>query len=247
MSTIETIRFKLRNGVSESEFRTLDHEVETGYMALRPGFRSRETSLSADGEWFVSVHWATAEDAKLTVDAFFSAPETQAFLSAVDISTVSAGSYQLISRTGGRSAGQAGASPIQVVNKADLPSVRMDGEIMARIFDGSAHGDDINVSAFIVDLPPGAGPKRHVHPYEEVFVTIHGEVELESDGEVRVTNPDEVCVVPANVPHTFTNVGTDRAVMVNIHASPGVVTDFVTGGPERPGYEFNHTEKASAV
>lgn len=235
MSTIETIRFKLRAGVSESEFRQLNHAVETGYMALRPGFQSRETALSSDGEWFVSVHWATAEEAKLTVDAFFSAPETQAFLSAVDTSTVSHGSYQLVERKG---------PPVRIVNLADLPSVRLDGEIMARIFDGSKHGDDINVSAFIVDLPPGAGPKRHLHPYEEVFVTIHGKVELEADGEVRTTNPDEICVVPANIPHTFTNVGSDRAVMVNIHANPSVVTDFVEGGPERAGYEFNRAEKA---
>lgn len=235
MSTIETIRFKLRDGVSEARFRKLNHEVETGYMALRPGFLSRETALSDDGEWFVSVHWATAGDAKATVDAFFSAQETQAFLSAVDIPTVSSGSYQVVEP-------DAKGPAMQIVKKADLPSVRLDGEIMARIFDGSAHGDDINVSAFIVDLPPGAGPKRHVHPYEEVFITINGRVELESDGTVRTTGPDEVCIVPANVPHTFTNVGTDRAVMVNIHANPSVVTDFVDGGPERIGYEFNHAE-----
>jgi quercetin dioxygenase-like cupin family protein len=238
MSTIETIRFKLRAGVSESEFRRLNHAVETEYMERRPGFQSRETALSADGEWFVSVHWATAEEAKLTVDAFFSAPETQAFLAAVDTTTVTHGSYELIQREG---------PPVQIVNVADLPSVRMNGEIMARIFDGSKHGDVISVSAFIVDLPPGAGPKRHVHPYEEVFITIQGKVELESGGEVRTTGPEEICVVPANIPHTFTNVGTDRAVMVNIHASPGVVTDFVEGGPERAGYEFNRAETSASV
>jgi quercetin dioxygenase-like cupin family protein len=134
---------------------------------------------------------------------------------------------------------------MQIVNKADLPSVRMNGEIMARIFDGSKHGD-ISVSAFIVDLPPGFGPKRHVHPYEEVFIIVHGQVELEADGEVRTTGPNEVCIVEANVPHTFTNVGNDRAVMVNIHANPNVITDFVAGGPERIGYEFNHAEGASS-
>jgi hypothetical protein len=95
MSTIETVRFRLSDGVSESEFRRLNQEVETGYIALRPGFQSRETALSADGEWLVSVYWATAEDAKATLDVFPSAPETQAFLSAVDVSTMSVGHYQL--------------------------------------------------------------------------------------------------------------------------------------------------------
>ncbi|WP_116201224.1 cupin domain-containing protein [Amycolatopsis circi] len=240
MSTIETIRFKLRPGVSESAFRALNHEVETRYMAQRPGFRARETALSDDGEWFVSVHWATAEDAKRTVDAFFTAPETQKFLAAVDVSTVASGSYQLLP-------GENRGRQLHIVNKSDLPTVRLGGEIMARIFDGSAHGDDINVSAFIVDLPPGAGPKRHTHPYEEVFITLDGKVELEAGGRVRTTGPDEICVVPADVPHTFTNVGTERAVMVNIHASRSVDTAFVEGGPERAGYEFNHAEGSSAV
>ncbi|MBB1156109.1 cupin domain-containing protein [Amycolatopsis dendrobii] len=239
MSTIETIRFKLRDGVGESAFRALNHEVETRYMARRPGFQSRETAVSADGEWFVSVHWATAEDAKRTVDAFFSAPETQAFLAAVDVSTVSSGSYQLLPDEDPR-------KPLHIVNKSDLPSVRLGGEIMARIFDGGAHGDGANVSAFIVDLPPGAGPKRHVHPYEEVFITLDGKVELEAGGTLRTTGPDEVCVVPAGVPHTFTNVGTERAVMVNVHAGRSVATEFVEGGPERKGYEFNHAEGSSA-
>lgn len=135
---------------------------------------------------------------------------------------------------------------MRIVNKADLPSVRMNGEIMARIFDGGKHGG-VSVSAFIVDLPPGAGPKRHVHPYDEVFITVHGQVELEADGEVRTTDPNEVCIVEANVPHTFTNIGEDRAVMVNIHANPDVITDFVEGGPERVGYEFNHAEGSSAA
>ena len=238
MSTIETIRFKLRDNVTESEFRKLNHEVETDYMARRPGFVSRETALSSDGEWFVSVHWATAGDAKATVEAFFSAPETQAFLAAVDIPTVVSGSYQLVEP-------DTKGPEMQIVKTDDLPSVRMNGEIMARIFDGSKHGDDIGVSAFIVDLPTGAGPKRHVHPYEEIFITINGKVELEAAGKVRTTGPDEVCIVPANVPHTFTNVGTTRATMVNIHANPSVITDFVEGGPERNGYEFNHTEKSA--
>lgn len=135
---------------------------------------------------------------------------------------------------------------MQVVSTADLPSVRMNGEIMARIFDGSKH-NGVTVSAFIVDLPPGDGPKRHVHPYEEVFVIVHGRIELEAGGEVRTTDQNEICIVEAGVPHTFTNVGTDNAVMVNIHANPSVITDFVAGGPERIGYEFNHAEGAATT
>jgi hypothetical protein len=35
-------------------------------------------------------------------------------------------------------------------------------------FEGYLHGDS-SVSFIWVDLPPGAGPKLHKHPYEEIF------------------------------------------------------------------------------
>jgi hypothetical protein len=96
MSTLETIRFQLRTGVGESEFLQRNRKMENEYMALRPGFRSRQTARSKDGEWLVSVQWATSEDADATGAAFFGAPETQDFLAVVDPETVSHGYYELM-------------------------------------------------------------------------------------------------------------------------------------------------------
>lgn len=93
MTTVETIRFHLRDSIDDDEFRELNQLVETEYMAKRPGFRSRETLRSEDGEWLVIVHWASEEDAKATIDQFFHAPETQRFIAAVDTTTVASGRY----------------------------------------------------------------------------------------------------------------------------------------------------------
>ena len=93
--TVETIRFKLRDGVRDADFHRLNQRVEDEYMALRPGFLSRETSRSSDGEYLVVVHWASKEAAQATMGAFFSAPETQGFLGAVDTGSVTSGSYAL--------------------------------------------------------------------------------------------------------------------------------------------------------
>jgi hypothetical protein len=65
-------------------------------MERRPGFKSRQTAVSEDGEYLVQVQWATGEDADATISAFFGAPETQDFLAAVDVSTVASGRYQLV-------------------------------------------------------------------------------------------------------------------------------------------------------
>jgi heme-degrading monooxygenase HmoA len=94
--TVETIRFKLKPGTTDEDFQKHNHKVHHEYMALRPGFRSRETSRSEDGEYLVVVHWASRADAEATINAFFGAPETQDFLAAVDVSTVVSGRYELI-------------------------------------------------------------------------------------------------------------------------------------------------------
>jgi hypothetical protein len=96
MSTLETIRFQLNDGVVESQFLQLNRKVEDDFMARRPGFRSRQTGRGPDGEWFVSVQWASAADADATGAEFFGAPETQAFLAVIDKATVSHGYYELV-------------------------------------------------------------------------------------------------------------------------------------------------------
>jgi hypothetical protein len=96
MTTVETIRFKLLDGVAEADFRVHNQKVENEYMALQPGFVSRQSALSEDGEWLVVVHWASVEDADATIGAFYGAPQTQDFLAAVDKTTVQSGRYQVV-------------------------------------------------------------------------------------------------------------------------------------------------------
>jgi quercetin dioxygenase-like cupin family protein len=130
--------------------------------------------------------------------------------------------------------------------KDDLPAVRIDGEVAARIFEGAQHGG-LGSSAFIVDAAPGQRPRRHLHPYDEIFVLVHGSVLLEADGELHELSPDELCVVPSGVAHTFTVTGADRAQLVNIHTSGRVVTEwaeehsasssYAYGLPHAPGKE----------
>jgi mannose-6-phosphate isomerase-like protein (cupin superfamily) len=129
---------------------------------------------------------------------------------------------------------------MQVIKKGDLPTVRLNGEVSAHVFDGSQHG--VSCSAFIVDAASGVGPRRHRHPYDEIFVIVEGTVRLEADGEVLEVSPEEICVVPAGVAHAFTNVGDTRAKMVNLHLAAQVVTEFVDDGSASDvAYEYNHT------
>jgi mannose-6-phosphate isomerase-like protein (cupin superfamily) len=127
-----------------------------------------------------------------------------------------------------------------IVKKDTLPTVRLNGEVAAHIFDGSDHGN-ISSSAFIVDCAPGTGPRRHKHPYDEVFIIVEGNVQLEADGELFEATPQDICIVPTDVPHTFTNLGPGRALMVNVHANAKAITEFVDDGASSTSYEYNHT------
>lgn len=132
---------------------------------------------------------------------------------------------------------------MQIVKKDELPTVRLNGEVAAHIFEGSKYGD-VSCSAFIVDIQPNVSPKRHLHPYEEIFVIVEGTVRMEAGGDLFDATPDEICIVPAGVPHMFTNLGSGRARLVNIHAASEVITEFIENdspaNTSNVSYECNH-------
>ncbi|MFJ6676157.1 cupin domain-containing protein [Actinosynnema sp. NPDC091369] len=130
---------------------------------------------------------------------------------------------------------------IRVFRKDGLPTVRIGGEVAAHIFDGGLHGG-LGASAFIVDLADvGTGPPVHTHPYAEIFIVLEGAVRLVAGDRAVDATPDEVCVVDAGVPHSFTNAGPGRARLVNVHAASTVVTEFVRDTPTDGSYDYNHT------
>jgi quercetin dioxygenase-like cupin family protein len=62
---------------------------------------------------------------------------------------------------------------------------------------------------------PGLNFPEHSHPQEQVTIVEKGTLEFSIDGEkVRLT-ADDICSIPANVPHS-TSVGKERAVAISI-------------------------------
>jgi mannose-6-phosphate isomerase-like protein (cupin superfamily) len=110
----------------------------------------------------------------------------------------------------------------QIVNTVDLP-----GET-SRQFEGYLH-EDAHVSFFVSATPPGRGPKLHKHPYEEVFVVQAGTLTfVVGDATVEVS-VGRIVVVPPEVPHKFTNTGSEVAHHVDIHASGRMETTWLEG------------------
>lgn len=94
-------------------------------------------------------------------------------------------------------------------------------------FDGADYGSDI--SFFLVNNVPGAGPNLHKHPYSETWIIRKGKA-LMTVGEIEMeANPGDILVVSAETPHKFKNIGTERLEILCIHASPRIIQTELEG------------------
>ena len=92
-------------------------------------------------------------------------------------------------------------------------------------FEGLAHA--VAVSILLVDAPPGSGPRLHAHPYQEIFVVQEGSATFVIGDETLELHGGQIAVVPAGVPHKFTNPGTGRLRQVDIHVSERFSTTWL--------------------
>ncbi len=87
------------------------------------------------------------------------------------------------------------------------------------IVDGAKTGTDLTVLFYTTD-EIGAGPKLHVHTYDEVFVVRKGRA-LFTVGEQKVeAAAGDILMGPAHVPHKFKNLGPGPLETTDIHLSP---------------------------
>lgn len=90
-------------------------------------------------------------------------------------------------------------------------------------FEGAAFGTPI--SFFAVDVAPGQGPVLHVHPYPETWIVKRGRASVVAGDRVFEVGPNDVAVVPAEMPHKFTAIGDERLEMTCIHAAGTMVQE----------------------
>ena len=94
-TVIEVATFQLKAGVAPAQFAPLDAAVETNHVSKQPGFVSRETGFTEQGEWLVIVHWESLEAAEASMTSFSSAAAAAEFMQNLDASTMSMIRYQI--------------------------------------------------------------------------------------------------------------------------------------------------------
>ncbi len=82
---LEVVITKPKAGATLEQVLEADKAVDA-FVRARPGFVSREVGISADGEVFILVHWATLADAEAAGAAFMADPAGQAAMATGDAS-----------------------------------------------------------------------------------------------------------------------------------------------------------------
>ena len=94
-TVIEIATFQLADGVSPAQFAPLDAAVERNHVSKQPGFVSRETGYTDQGEWLVVVHWENIEAAEGSMASFANAPAAADFMANLDAATMSMTRYEI--------------------------------------------------------------------------------------------------------------------------------------------------------
>jgi len=63
----------------------------------------------------------------------------------------------------------------------------------------------------------GEGPNLHIYPYDEVFHIIQGRAEFTVGDDKFIAEEGAMVIGPANITHTYKNLGPGRLDSVDIH------------------------------
>ncbi len=108
-----------------------------------------------------------------------------------------------------------------ILHRDELPYERY-----SYLFQGYQYGET-NLTFLWLDMPPGAGPELHKHPYEEVFVVLEGQVTFTLHSTTLEAKAGHIVIVPPGVPHKFINSGAGLLKQIDIHLSPKFIIEYV--------------------
>lgn len=115
---------------------------------------------------------------------------------------------------------------------------RVPGEFTHRL-DGDRYGFE-TLSFIISETHPGGGPGLHVHDTEEAHVLLEGRARYRIGEKTFTVQAPYVAKVPAGVPHTFINVGTEPFNLIAVFATKHPSTSRVGPNPLVPDWEREH-------
>jgi mannose-6-phosphate isomerase-like protein (cupin superfamily) len=115
---------------------------------------------------------------------------------------------------------------------------RAPGEFTHRL-DGERYGFE-SLSFIISETHPGGGPGLHMHDTEEAHVLLQGSALYRIGDETIAVQAPYIAKVPAGVPHTFINVGSEPFNLIAVFAANRPSTTRVGPNPLVPAWQSEH-------
>ena len=83
---------------------------------------------------------------------------------------------------------------------------------------------DTEISFIWVDMPPVGTIRLHKHPYKEIFIIQEGVATFTVDSAIVEAHAGQIIIVPADVPHKFTNLTDRQLKQIDIHLNKQFIT-----------------------
>ena len=91
-------------------------------------------------------------------------------------------------------------------------------------FVGASQGD-VNVSVFLFNGEAGRGPGPHRHPYDEIQFIRSGRGRYVVNGQEFEATAGDILVIKAGEVHSFTVIGDEPLVQLDVHLSPRFIQE----------------------
>ena len=101
LGLIEVITVALADGATIDDFLPANQAIDENYAAQQPGYLSRETAVSEDGQIRLAVHWESKADSDNSIDGFGEAPGLEEFMAHLNADTMAIKQYELRTSTSG--------------------------------------------------------------------------------------------------------------------------------------------------
>jgi len=101
---------------------------------------------------------------------------------------------------------------IRPVDFEQLQSLGPTKRFAQRLLDGDSGAWNCMVS--YIQTPAGGGSPegRHLHPFDQIFYVLSGQMSIEVDGATSEVGPGTLIIFPKGVPHRNWNEGTEPTV-----------------------------------
>jgi hypothetical protein len=96
MNVIQTVKFQVKAGTDESEFRAINQRFQDEVVPTLPGLLRREATVGEDGEWLLVLRYDSIENARGGGKRDTS-ELAHTFMSFIDMSTMAASFYSIVS------------------------------------------------------------------------------------------------------------------------------------------------------